>query len=239
MIELIQEYWRNYLYTDGYRFTGLAITLWLLVVSIGIGFCLSVPLAVARVSKKKWLAGAVWLYTYVFRGTPLYVQLLLCYTGLYSLQAVRGTPMLDAFFRDGMNCTLLAFTLNTCAYTTEIFAGAIKSTSYGEIEAARAYGMSTFTLYRRIVLPSALRRALPLYSNEKILMHHGDRARYPEDRARRQFGDLHVVPCVRHRRPPLSRDLVYARVAVPPRRAPLARVSAPARQMSFARTCLR
>ena len=172
MIELIQEYWRNYLYTDGYRITGVAITLWLLVVSIGLGFCLSIPLAAARVSKKKWLSSAVWLYTYVFRGTPLYVQLLLCYTGLYSLQAVRATPMLDAFFRDGMHCTLLAFTLNTCAYTTEIFAGAIKATSYGEIEAARAYGMSTFTMYRRVILPSALRRALPLYSNEVILMLH-------------------------------------------------------------------
>ncbi|PRD79303.1 amino acid ABC transporter permease [Burkholderia multivorans] len=172
MIELIQEYWRNYLYTDGYRITGVAITLWLLVVSIGLGFCLSVPLAVARVSKRKWLSRAVWLYTYVFRGTPLYVQLLLCYTGLYSLQVVRGTPMLDAFFREGMNCTLLAFTLNTCAYTTEIFAGAIKATSYGEIEAARAYGMSTFTMYRRVILPSALRRSLPLYSNEVIMMLH-------------------------------------------------------------------
>jgi histidine transport system permease protein len=172
MIELIHEYWRNYLYTDGYRITGVAITLWLLVVSIGLGFCLSVPLAVARVSKRKWLSRAVWLYTYVFRGTPLYVQLLLCYTGLYSLQVVRGTPMLDAFFREGMNCTLLAFTLNTCAYTTEIFAGAIKATSYGEIEAARAYGMSTFTMYRRVILPSALRRSLPLYSNEVILMLH-------------------------------------------------------------------
>ncbi|MET3820493.1 ABC transporter permease [Burkholderia sp. Tr-862] len=172
MIELIQEYWRNYLYTDGFRITGVAITLWLLVVSIGLGFCLSVPLAVARVSKRKWLSRAVWLYTYVFRGTPLYVQLLLCYTGLYSLQFVRGTPLLDSFFRDGMHCTLLAFTLNTCAYTTEIFAGAIKATSYGEIEAARAYGMSTFTMYRRVILPSALRRALPLYSNEVILMLH-------------------------------------------------------------------
>ena len=172
MIELIHDYWRNYLFTDGYRFTGLAITLWLLVVSIGIGFCLSVPLAVARVSKNKFVSGAVWLYTYIFRGTPLYVQLLLCYTGIYSLEVVRSHELLNAFFREGMNCTLLAFTLNTCAYTTEIFAGAIKATAYGEIEAARAYGMSTFTLYRRVVLPSALRRALPLYSNEVILMLH-------------------------------------------------------------------
>ncbi len=172
MIEIIHDYWRNYLFTDGYRFTGLAITLWLLVVSIGIGFCLSVPLAVARVSKNKFVSGAVWLYTYIFRGTPLYVQLLLCYTGIYSLEVVRSHELLNAFFREGMNCTLLAFTLNTCAYTTEIFAGAIKATAYGEIEAARAYGMSTFTLYRRVILPSALRRALPLYSNEVILMLH-------------------------------------------------------------------
>jgi histidine transport system permease protein len=172
MIDLIQQYWRNYLYTDGFHYTGVVVTLWLLVVSIGLGFCLSVPLAVARVSPRKWLSAPVWLYTYVFRGTPLYVQLLLCYSGIYSLDAVRGTPMLNDFFRDGMHCTLLAFTLNTCAYTTEIFAGAIKATYHGEIEAARAYGMSWFTLYRRIVLPSALRRALPLYSNEVILMLH-------------------------------------------------------------------
>jgi histidine transport system permease protein len=172
MIELIHDYWRNYLFTDGYRFTGLAVTLWLLVVSIGIGFCLSVPLAVARVSKNRVLSGAVWLYTYIFRGTPLYVQLLLCYTGLYSLEVVRSHALLNDFFRDGMHCTLLAFALNTCAYTTEIFAGAIKATAYGEIEAARAYGMSRFTVYRRVILPSALRRALPLYSNEVILMLH-------------------------------------------------------------------
>lgn len=172
MIELIHDYWRNYLFTDGYRVTGLAITMWLLVVSIGIGFCLSVPLAVARVSRNKMVSGAVWLYTYIFRGTPLYVQLLLCYTGLYSLEVVRNHELLNTFFRDGMNCTLLAFTLNTCAYTTEIFAGSIKATAYGEIEAARAYGMSSFTLYRRVILPSALRRALPLYSNEVILMLH-------------------------------------------------------------------
>jgi histidine transport system permease protein len=146
--------------------------MWLLVVSIAFGFCLSIPLAVARVSKNRLLSRGVWLYTYVFRGTPLYVQLLLCYTGLYSLQVVRDHMLLDQFFRNGMNCTLLAFTLNTCAYTTEIFAGAIKATPYGEIEAARAYGMSSFTLYRRVILPSALRRALPYYSNEVILMLH-------------------------------------------------------------------
>ena len=172
LIQLIQQYWRNYLYTDGYHFTGVAITLWLLVISIGIGFCLSVPLAVVRVGKRKWLGRLVWVYTYIFRGTPLYVQLLLVYTGVYGLDIVRNHELTAAFFRSGMNCTLLTFALNTCAYTTEIFAGAIKATPYGEIEAARAYGMSSFTLYRRVILPSALRRALPYYSNEVILMLH-------------------------------------------------------------------
>ncbi len=172
MIELIHDYWRAFLYTDGHNITGVAITLWLLVVSVGIGFCLSVPLAVLRVSPNRWVSGPVWLFTYVFRGTPLYIQLLLFYTGLYSLSVVRDHAPLDAFFRSGMNCTLLAFTLNTCAYTTELFAGAIKATPYGEVEAARAYGMSQFTALRRIVVQSALRRALPLYSNEVILMLH-------------------------------------------------------------------
>lgn len=172
MIDIVREYWQNYLITDGYRFTGLAVTLWLLVASIGLGFCLAVPLAVARASDNRFISMPVWLYTYVFRGTPLYVQLLLCYTGLYSLQAVRSHPLLDEFFRNAMNCTLLAFALNECAYTTEIFAGAIRATAHGEVEAGSAYGMSRFTLYRKIILPSALRRALPNYSNEVILMLH-------------------------------------------------------------------
>jgi len=111
-------------------------------------------------------------YTYVFRGTPLYVQLLLIYSGVYSLEFVREHALLNEFFRSGLHCAILAFGLNTAAYTTEIFAGAIRAISHGEVEAARAYGMSTWTMYCRIVLPSALRRALPLYSNEVILMLH-------------------------------------------------------------------
>lgn len=172
MIQLIGQYWQSYLYSDGYRISGLAITLWLLVVSVGLGFVFAVPLAVARASRNRYISGPVWLYTYVFRGTPLYVQLLLCYTGLYSLHYVHDHAWLNAFFRNAMNCTLLAFTLNECAYATEIFAGAIKTMPAGEVEAGLAYGMSRFTLYRRVILPSALRRALPAYSNEVILMLH-------------------------------------------------------------------
>jgi histidine transport system permease protein len=172
MIDLLKQYWQQYLWGTLAHPTGLVITLWLLVASLGLGFILAVPLAVAKASRNWWLSIPVSLYAYVIRGTPLYVQLLLIYSGLYSLEAVRSTPFLSTFFRDAFNCTILAFTLNTAAYTTEIFAGAIKATSVGEIEAARAYGMSGLTLYRCIILPSALRRALPAYSNEVILMLH-------------------------------------------------------------------
>jgi histidine transport system permease protein len=172
MIDLVKQYWQQYLCGTLAHPTGLVITLWLLVASLGLGFILAVPLAIAKASRNWWLSIPVSLYAYVIRGTPLYVQLLLIYSGLYSLEAVRSTPFLSTFFRDAFNCTILAFTLNTAAYTTEIFAGAIKATSSGEIEAARAYGMSGLTLYRCIILPSALRRALPAYSNEVILMLH-------------------------------------------------------------------
>ena len=173
MIEILHEYWKPLLWTDGYRFTGVAITLWLLILSVVIGGVLALFLAIGRVSSNKYIQFPIWLFTYIFRGTPLYVQLLVFYSGMYTLEIVKGTEFLNAFFRSGLNCTVLALTLNTCAYTTEIFAGAIRSVPHGEIEAARAYGFSTFKMYRCIILPSALRIALPAYSNEVILMLQG------------------------------------------------------------------
>jgi histidine transport system permease protein len=172
MIYIIQNYWQPFLYTDGYNMTGLAMTLWLLVIACVIGFCIALPLAIARNSRNPAIWGPVWLYTFVFRGTPLYVQLLIIYTGFYSLDFVRDHVVLADFFKQGINCTILAFGLNTGAYTTEIFAGAIKDTNFGEVDAARSLGMSQFTMYRRIIIPAALRRALPVYSNEVILMLH-------------------------------------------------------------------
>lgn len=172
MTGILENYWQAYLWSDGPHLSGLAVTLWLLILSVVTGFLLAVPLAIARVSRNPLIRVPVWCYTYVFRGTPLYIQLLFFYTGVYSLHVVRSEDFLNAFFRDGFNCTVLAFALNTCAYMTEIFAGSIRATAHGEIEAASAYGMSRFTLYRRIVLPSALRRALPFFSNEVILMLH-------------------------------------------------------------------
>ncbi len=172
MTEILQSYWQAYLWHDDYQFSGLVITLWLLVGSLMVGFILSLPLAIARASRNKYLSFPVWCFTYLFRGTPLYIQLLIIYTGVYSLQFIQQQPLLNSFFRNGFYCAVLALGLNTTAFTTEMFAGAIRAISFGEIEAARAFGMNRRTLYRTVILPAAMRRALPFYSNEVILMLH-------------------------------------------------------------------
>ncbi len=115
MIELIQQYGLAYLFTDGNGFSGVAMTLWLFIISVVLGFFLSIPLAIARVSEHFWIRWPVEVYTYLFRGTPLYIQLLICYTGLYGLDVVQDNALLNQFFRNALNCTLLAFVLNTCA----------------------------------------------------------------------------------------------------------------------------
>lgn len=154
------------LYVEGVR-----TTLVLLAISLLGSFFLSVPLAVARVSPNTWVSRPVWCFTYVVRGTPLLVQLFILYHGLAQFEVVRESPVWF-LLRNAWFCAWLAFTLNSTAYTTEIFAGALRATTVGEIEAARSYGLSNFTVYRRILLPGALRRALPQYSNEVVgLMH--------------------------------------------------------------------
>ena len=150
---------------------GIRTTLVLLVISLASSFVLSIPLAVARVSPRHWLNKPVWLFTYVLRGTPLLVQLFIIYHGLAQFEAVRESAAW-VLLKDAWFCAWLAFTLNSPAYTTEIFAGALRATPVGEIEAARAYGLDGLTLYQRVLLPGALRRALPQYSNEVVgLMH--------------------------------------------------------------------
>jgi arginine/ornithine transport system permease protein len=144
----------------------------LLVAALCAGLAAAIPLAVMRASANPWISRPVWLFTYVFRGTPLLVQLFLIYYGLAQFSWMRES-MVWPMFASAWFCAMLAFAINTCAYTTEIIAGAISATNHGEVEAARAMGMSPFTLYRRILLPSALRRSLPAYSNEVIMMLHG------------------------------------------------------------------
>ncbi len=156
---------------------GLWLTLHLVALSCAIGLAVAVPLAVARVSRSPVVYGPVAAYTWFFRGTPMLVQLLLIYYGLGQLEWMQaqweaGNPFW-LLFREPYFCALLAFALNTCAYTTEIIAGSIRNVPHGEVEAAKAVGMSSFVMFRRILLPSALRRAIPAYSNEVILMLQG------------------------------------------------------------------
>ena len=150
---------------------GLWLTLQLTVFALAAGLVCAIPLAVLRVSPNPWLQGPVWLYGYFFRGTPMLVQLFLIYYGLAQFEFIRDSFMWP-YFSSATFCACLAFAINTSAYTAEILAGSLKATPPGEIEAAKAMGMSRAKLYRRILLPSALRRALPQYSNEVIMMLH-------------------------------------------------------------------
>ena len=154
---------------------GLITTLWLLLSSLAIGAVLSLVFALALVSKIALLRGVVGAYTYVIRGTPLLIQLYLIYYGLAQLEWIQARwddvwPW--TYFKDAFFCALLAFSLNTAGYTAEMLAGAMRETAPGEIEAAQAMGMSRWQVLRRIVLPSALRRTLPGYSNEVVMMLH-------------------------------------------------------------------
>ncbi|WP_397377423.1 ABC transporter permease [Pseudomonas sp.] len=152
-------------------FSGVGVTLKILLISLAFGLALAVPLGLMRVSKSPLVNFPAWLYTYVIRGAPMLVQLFLIYYGLAQFEAVRES-VLWPYLSSATFCACLAFAINTSAYSAEILAGSLKATPHGEIEAAKAMGMSRFKLYRRILLPSALRRALPQYSNEVIMMLH-------------------------------------------------------------------
>ncbi len=151
---------------------GALTTLKLLVLALAAGLAGALPLAMLRSLSNPWLSRPVWAFTYVMRGTPMLLQLFLLYYGLAQFEAVRASvfwPWLSsAWF-----CAVAAFALNTCAYTTEILHGAMKAVPAGEVEAAKALGMGRWLTLRRIVLPSAFRRALPAYGNEVVLMLHG------------------------------------------------------------------
>jgi arginine/ornithine transport system permease protein len=177
---------------------GAWLTLQLLVAALLLGGLAAVPLAVARGARSRWVRGPVWGFTYALRGTPLLVQLFLLYYGLAQFEAVRES-IFWPWLRSASFCAILAFALNTCAYTTEIFHGALRAVPAGEIEAGRALGMSRWVLLRRIVLPSALRRALPAYGNEVVLMLHGTALASVVTLAEltgaaREFNNVHYLP---------------------------------------------
>lgn len=151
-------------------FHGILITLEITSISLFIGFFLAIVLAVMRVSKNPFIWMPVYGFNFYFRGTPLLVQLFLIYYGSGQFQEFLSQVGLWQFFKEAYFCAVLALTLNTAAYASEIFRGGIQGVNFGEVEAGRACGMSGVLLYRRIILPSALRIAWPAYTNEVVFL---------------------------------------------------------------------
>lgn len=152
--------------------SGVLMTLNLTFWSLVIGMVIALPVAILRMQRIPYLDGLLRGYVFVFRGTPMLVQTYLVYYGLAQFDFIRDS-LLWPILRSPFYCALIAFSLNTAAYTAEILRGALEATPKGEIEAAEAIGMSRLRMLRRIIVPGAFRRALPQYGNEVILMLHG------------------------------------------------------------------
>ena len=144
-------------------------TLLLLLASLPIGFILSLIFALGRVSKNKFLSKTIEYYIFIIRGTPLLVQIYLIYFGLGSIKEIRDS-FLWIILKEPFWCGVLALTINTVAYGSEIFRGGIQAVSQGQIESGKSLGFTRIGLLRKIIFPIALRRVLPTYGNELILM---------------------------------------------------------------------
>ncbi|WP_316015632.1 ABC transporter permease [Roseobacter sp. HKCCA0434] len=163
--DLLLERWPLFL-------EGVWVTLHLTALAIAIGFLIALPCALIRTAKVPVADQIVRGYVYAFRGTPLLVQLYLFYYGLSQFDWVRDSWAWD-ILREPWWCALIAFSLNSGAYATEILRGAIARTPNGQVEAAYALGLKTMLVYGLVVIPSALRRSIPQYGNEIVFMMHG------------------------------------------------------------------
>ncbi|WP_337269820.1 ABC transporter permease [Oryzifoliimicrobium ureilyticus] len=152
---------------------GLWTTLSLVLLSLACGAVLSLPLAFARMSKRKIISWPAYCYVYVFRGTPLLAQLFLIYYGLGSFRPQLEAVDLWWFFREAWYCGLFSLTINTAAYQAEILRGAIQSVPFGQREASASLGLPRGVTFWKIILPQALIVALRPYGNEIILMIKG------------------------------------------------------------------
>ena len=148
---------------------GSYLTLELVAISVVVGLLVAIPLGMARASRHWYVRALPFSYIFFFRGTPLLLQLFLVYYGLAQFDAVRESVFWP-YLRDPYWCALLAMTMHTAAYIAEIIRGAIQAVPPGEVEAARALGMSRGQTMWHITLPRAARIGLPAYSNEVILM---------------------------------------------------------------------
>jgi len=150
--------------------SGTWVTIQITALSVVIGLCLAVPVALMRVAKSRMLSVPSYVFCFYFRGTPLLVQIFLIYYGSGQFVDLLQSVGLWQFFRQAYFCAVLTLTLNTAAYTAEILRGAIEAVPWGEVEAARACGMNTRVMYRRIILPKAFRLAWPAYTNEVVFL---------------------------------------------------------------------
>jgi len=149
--------------------SGLDNTILLLLISLPIGFVLALLFALGRVSKITILSRIIASYIFVIRGTPLLVQIYLIYFGLGSVKLIRESFLWYAL-KEPFWCGVLALTINTVAYGAEIFRGGIQSIEKGQVESGLSLGFGRFMLLRKIIFPIAIRKVLPSYGNELILM---------------------------------------------------------------------
>ena len=148
------------------------ITLKLLSVSLIIGLFIGLFFAILRLNKNIFINRFAYGYSYVFRGTPLLVQIFIIYFGLGQIEYLRST-VLWVILKEPYWCAIIAFALNTAAYTSEILRSAFQTIKPGIIEAGKSLGISNKVIFYKIQIPIAIRQSLPAYGNEIILMMKG------------------------------------------------------------------
>lgn len=153
--------------------SGLVTTLQLVSTAVLLGALLAVPLAAARLSDGRIVGGLAYGYSYFFRGTPLLAQIFLFYYGAGQFKGVMETIGVWWILRDPYTCAILAFTLNTAAYQSEIYRGAVSAVARGQWEGGRALGLRDASILRLVVLPQAAVTALRPLGNEIIFMIKG------------------------------------------------------------------
>ena len=149
-----------------------AITLKLLSVSLIIGLFIGLLFAILRLNKNIFINKFAYGYSYLFRGTPLLVQIFIIYFGLGQIEYLR-TTFLWTILKEPYWCAIIAFALNTGAYTSEILRSAFQTIKPGIIEAGKSLGISNKVIFYKIQIPIAIRQSLPAYGNEIILMMKG------------------------------------------------------------------
>jgi octopine/nopaline transport system permease protein len=148
------------------------ITIKLLSLSLFLGVFIGLLFAILRLNKNSFVRRFAYVYSYVFRGTPLLVQIFIIYFGLGQIEYFR-TTFLWVVFREPYWCAIIAFSLNTGAYTSEILRSAFETIKPGIIEAGKSLGLSNKIIFYKIQIPVAIRQSLPAYGNEIILMMKG------------------------------------------------------------------